>query len=45
MEIIKNIKVKEVLINQIGPVVGTHGGPGAIAVFFWGKERQLHIIE
>lgn len=45
MEILKNIKVKDVLINPIGPVVGTHGGPGAIAIFFWGKERQQHIIE
>jgi len=45
MEILKVIKVKDVLINPIGPVVGTHGGPGAIAVFFWGKERQQHIIE
>lgn len=45
MEILKNIKVKDVLINPIGPVIGTHGGPGAIAVFFWGKKRQQHIIE
>lgn len=45
MEILKNIKVKDVLINPIGPVVGTHGGPGAMAIFFWGKERQQHIIE
>ncbi|MBC8061529.1 MAG: DegV family protein [Clostridiaceae bacterium] len=40
MEIIKSIRVKDVLINPIGPVVGTHGGPGAMAIFFWGKERQ-----
>jgi len=44
-EILKKIKVKDVLINTIGPVVGTHGGPGAIAIFFWGKTRQQHIIE
>lgn len=37
--------IKEVLINTIGPVVGTHGGPGALAVFFMGKARQQHIIE
>ena len=45
VEILKIIKVKDVLINPIGPVVGTHGGPGALAVFFWGKKRQQHIIE
>ncbi|MDV3428905.1 MAG: DegV family protein [Bacillota bacterium] len=36
--------IKEVLINEIGPVVGTHGGPGAMGIFFFGKERQNHVI-
>jgi len=36
--------IKEVLINEIGPVVGTHGGPGAMGIFFMGKERQNHVI-
>ena len=40
-----SIKVKNFLISDIGPVVGTYGGPGAIAVFFIGRERQHHIIE
>lgn len=39
------IHVKSFIISDIGPVVGTYGGPGAIAVFFIGKERQHHIIE
>lgn len=43
--ILEEIKVKDVLINYIGPAVGTYGGPGALAVFFMGKERQHHIIE
>jgi len=34
------VKPKEVFINFIGPVVGTYGGPGAMAVFFLGRERQ-----
>lgn len=42
--ILKEIKVKDVIINYVGPVVGTHGGPGALAVFFIGKHRQNHII-
>lgn len=32
-------KIKEVIYNQIGPVIGAHSGPGTIAVFFFGKER------
>ncbi|MEG1923712.1 MAG: DegV family protein [Clostridia bacterium] len=28
------IKVKEWIINYIDPVMGTHGGPGTLAVFF-----------
>lgn len=43
--ILENMKVKDVLINHIGPVVGTFGGPGALAVFFMGKERPQHSIE
>lgn len=32
-------KVKDVIINFIGAVIGTHGGPGALAVMFIGNER------
>lgn len=42
--ILKSIKVKDVIINFTGPAVGTHGGPGNLAVFFMGKERQHHMI-
>lgn len=31
--------VKEVVINNIGPVIGAHSGPGTVALFFVGKER------
>lgn len=34
----KNLDGK-VLINNIGPTIGSHTGPGTIALFFWGKER------
>lgn len=43
--ILKEIKVKDIIINYVGPVVGTYGGPGALAVFFIGKHRQTHIID
>ncbi len=31
----------EVLINDIGTVIGSHTGPGTVALFFWGDERTL----
>ena len=29
----------DVLINSIGTVIGTHTGPGTVALFFWGDKR------
>ncbi len=29
----------KVLINNIGTTIGSHTGPGTVALFFWGKER------
>ena len=29
----------KILINSIGTTVGSHTGPGTVALFFWGKER------
>ena len=26
-------------INDIGTTIGSHTGPGTVALFFWGKER------
>ncbi|MFO7296226.1 MAG: DegV family protein [Clostridia bacterium] len=31
--------VKDIIINQIGPVIGSHSGPGTLAVFFLGELR------
>lgn len=31
--------VKDVVISYVGPVIGTHSGPGTMALFFLGKER------
>jgi DegV family protein with EDD domain len=44
-EILANVQVKEVLIHYIGPVVGRFSGPGALAVFFVGAERQHHVVD
>ncbi|WP_396276424.1 DegV family protein [Haloimpatiens lingqiaonensis] len=43
--ILKEVNVKDVIINHIGPVVGTFGEPGALSVFFIGKHRQNHVID
>lgn len=31
----------KVLINNIGTTIGSHTGPGTVALFYWGKEREL----
>ena len=31
----------KVLINSIGTTIGSHTGPGTVALFFWGDERTL----
>ncbi|NFJ06903.1 DegV family protein, partial [Clostridium botulinum] len=43
--ILKEIKVKDIIINYVGPVVGTYGGPGSLNVFFMSDHRQNHIID
>lgn len=35
----EKLHVKDVVINDIGPVIGSHTGCGTIALFFMGKER------
>lgn len=42
--ILERISPRDVYINFIVPVIGTYGGPGAMAIFFMGKERLHHII-
>lgn len=34
-------KIDHVELSFIGPVIGTHSGPGTIALFFVGSKRQL----
>ncbi len=38
-EAFPNLKGK-VLINNIGTTIGSHTGPGTVALFFWGDERN-----
>ena len=30
----------KVLINSIGTTIGSHTGPGTVALFYWGKKRE-----
>lgn len=38
-KILEKITVKDIVVNHIGPAVGTHSGPGTIAIFFMGEKR------
>ncbi len=31
--------IKEIIINNVGSVIGAHSGPGTLALFYYGKER------
>ena len=37
----EEVKVKDVVFNYIGPVVGSHSGPGTVTVFFFGENRGV----
>ncbi len=38
-ELKKTLKIKEIVYNYVGPVIGAHSGPGTIAIFFQGFKR------
>ncbi len=33
--------IKKVIMNNIGPVIGAHSGPGTVALFFLGENREV----
>ncbi|MDR0404836.1 MAG: DegV family protein [Oscillospiraceae bacterium] len=35
----KGLDVEQIFINDMGPVIGSHAGPGTIALFFMGSQR------
>ena len=37
--ILEKYKVKDVVINGIGTVIGSHSGPGTLALFYLGASR------
>lgn len=39
-------KLKEkILINNIGTTIGSHSGPGTVALFYWGRDRKLPLLD
>ena len=36
----KELNVPEVIVSLIGPIVGSHSGPGTVALFFMGKDGE-----
>ena len=38
-EITRRLGTTDIRLNYIGPVIGSHSGPGTVALFFLGKER------
>lgn len=34
--------IKTEIINDVGAVIGTHSGPGTVALFFFGSDRHEH---
>ena len=43
-KLMEEIGPKDVIINYIGNTVGSYSGAGALSIFFFGSERQHHII-
>ena len=37
----EKFNVKDVIMNHIGPTIGSHSGPGTIALFFLGEKRFI----
>lgn len=38
-KIIELVSVKDIILSNIGPVIGSHSGPGTVALFFFATER------
>jgi fatty acid-binding protein DegV len=38
--IAERVEVGDVLMLEVGPVIGTHTGPGMASVVFWGAQRE-----
>ena len=34
------VKPREIVVNDLGPILGTHTGPGGIAIFYMSGNRD-----
>ena len=39
--VMSEVKVKNVIINYLGPIIGTHTGPGLLCIAFIGNDRRI----
>ena len=39
----EKLGVPEVMVAQIGPIIGSHAGPGTVAVFFLDKDGSARL--
>lgn len=37
--LLDRFKVKDIIVNHVGPVIGSHAGPGVVALFFFANKR------
>ena len=37
--ILTRFKPRELIVGEIGPVIGAHSGPGTVALFFFGEPK------
>jgi len=38
----QKIPVKSIMLSRIGPIIGSHTGPGVLSIFFLGKDRKKY---
>ncbi len=39
--VLSEVKVKDVMVNYVGPIIGTHTGPGMLCMVFLGDDRNV----
>lgn len=41
--LLKEVKVKNVIVNYVGPIIGSHTGPGMLCMVFVGENRSVNV--
>jgi fatty acid-binding protein DegV len=37
----ERLPVKDIIVNYIGPIIGSHSGPDTLALFYLGNDREV----